>query len=97
MIAIETKYMGPTNYRGSRIQAVTMEPTKRRLTVDCEDALGIQENHVRAARLLIEKLGWHPADDGRRYGNWIMGASERGYVFVCDIGDGITFERKASA
>jgi len=85
MIAIETRFLGPTNHRGSRIVARCMEslPT-RKVTIECADAQSIEANHKAAAIALIIKLGWTKS----YYPSWVMGASERGYVFVCDTSDG---------
>ena len=86
MLAIETKYIGPTNYRGSRIKAQVLESKDTRTqTVGYDDALNSEENHRAAAQALIAKLGWTAANG---YGPWIVGASVRGYVFVCDTKHG---------
>lgn len=84
MVAIETRYIGPTNYRGSRVVATVCEPRSqdypiRRKIMSWDDALGSEENHRSAARVLIAELGWTKANG---YGEWAVGASERGYVFV---------------
>jgi hypothetical protein len=72
--AIVTKYLGPTNVRGSRIKATA---AARSLTVHRDDSLGIEENHARAAQQLAELLEWR--------GKWVMGGTPdgRGYVFAC--------------
>lgn len=90
MLAIQTHYIGPTNYRGSRIKAAVMESKHdgnaiRTVTISYDDALNTDENHKLAATTLIMKLGW-TTDNG--YGNWIVGSCERGYVFVCDTKHG---------
>jgi hypothetical protein len=86
MLAIETRFVGPTNTRGSRIVARVMEqlPT-RKVTVEYEHGLNADENHRAAAIALIHRMGW---TSGNGYGAWVMGASERGYVFVCDTKHG---------
>lgn len=56
MIAILTRYLGPTNYRGSRI--VVTSGNGHRLVVSWDDALDVSENHAMAARKLCEKMGW---------------------------------------
>jgi hypothetical protein len=78
MQAIETRYIGPTDFRGSRIKAVCEAGS---LTVAYDDALDSTENHDAAARRLIFRLGW---DDAKR-GAWYRGATlnSRGYVYVC--------------
>ncbi len=87
MIAIATTYHGPTDHRGSRIIARCAEavPT-RKITVDYDDGLNSDGNHKAAAIALIQKLGWTSAQG---YGAWIMGATDRGYVFVCDTKHGL--------
>jgi hypothetical protein len=54
--AIETKYIGPTNYRGSRIIATT--PGGHRYTQQWDCALNIEANHYAAAEALRAKLDW---------------------------------------
>ena len=73
MKAIQTKYMGPTNFRGSRIKA-TAEGVS--VTVPYADELNSEEAHAVAAVALVRKMGW-PGDliqGGRPDG--------RGYCFV---------------
>lgn len=71
--AITTKYLGPTNTRGSRIKASAWAGS---VTVPYDDELDQMEAHAAAARALIEKLGWG--------GSWRGGGSPTGcgYVFV---------------
>ena len=86
MLAIQTKFIGPTNHRGSRYSAWVMEKNPRRLTLGADDALGLHENHRAAAVTLIDKLGWTAAHG---YGPWIEGDCETGYVYACDTKYGI--------
>jgi len=90
MLAIETRFIGPTNLKGSRISARVMETARpceptRRLIVECQDQLGIEANHRAAAKQLIARLGW---DQPNGYGEWVVGATDTGYVFVCDTRHG---------
>jgi len=55
MQAIITKYLGPTNVRGSRIKATCAAGS---LTVSYDDALGSDGNHRAVAEALCVKLGW---------------------------------------
>lgn len=55
MQAIQTKYLCPTNSRGSRIKA-TCEGGS--VTVGYDHALNIDDNHRAACEALITKLGW---------------------------------------
>jgi hypothetical protein len=62
MLAIVTKYHGPTNTRGSRVSAAA---DGKRAAVAHESALDSEANHRRAVRALCDKLGW---DEDRFYG-----------------------------
>jgi hypothetical protein len=55
MQAIETKYLGPTNTKGSRIIATC---TAGKITVDWNNSLNSGDNHKEAIRALLRKLGW---------------------------------------
>jgi hypothetical protein len=55
--AIVTKYLGPTDFRGSRVKATADAGS---ITIGWDDALDTNENHDRAARALCIKLGWKP-------------------------------------
>lgn len=55
MQAIQTKYLGPTNFRGSRIKVTC---AARSITVDWNHSLNSEENHINAAKDLIAKLNW---------------------------------------
>lgn len=70
-VAIETKYLGPTNFRGSRVKAFTRDLS---VTIEWDDALNIADNHMAAIKALCEKQDW----------NWNMtlGETGRGYVAV---------------
>ena len=76
MISIETKFIGPTNSRDSRVVAFT-ENKGQRITLSWDYALGSEANHDAAARALAVKMGW--------CGIWFRGgaASRRGNVYVC--------------
>jgi len=54
--AIETEYKGPANNLGSRIYA---ECNGGNLTTGYDYALTLEENHKRAAQLLIAQLKWN--------------------------------------
>ena len=70
--AIETRYVGPTNHRGSRVIATT--PGGHRLTHNWDYSLGIEGNHHAAADALRAKLDWPAIVAG--------GSTRRGYAFV---------------
>ena len=72
--AIQTKYIGPTNSRGSRVKAYCQAGS---ITVSWLHNLNSEENHKRAVLELIKKLGW---DDI----TWVCGwsADDRGVTAV---------------
>lgn len=68
--AINTKYFGPTNTRGSKIIATSASGHRHTMACAYEN-----HEHIRAAQALAEKLGWQ--------GRWAGGATKEGYCFVC--------------
>lgn len=73
MIAILTKYMGPTNCRGSRIKAYTSNPGQS-VTIGYDHALDSEEAHRKAAQVLMDKMGWP--------NELVSGGIAGGYAFV---------------
>ena len=73
MQAIETKYIGPTNTKGSRIKASAQAGS---VTVGYEHR-GSDKEHDAALRALVTKLEW--------WGVWARGAKVdgTGNVYVC--------------
>jgi len=73
MKSVETRYLGPTNYRGSRIKATDGDGNSITVSYD----YGAHEPHDIAAQAFLDKMGWS--------GKWISGssASGRGRVYVC--------------
>jgi hypothetical protein len=53
--AIVTKYIGPTNFRDSRVKATSDAGT---ITLSWDDALDSNANHDRAALALASRMGW---------------------------------------
>jgi len=85
MQAIQTKYIGPSNVKGSRIKAKCAAGS---LTMSWDDALNPRANHQLAAEALAKKLGWS--------GLWCEGGLIDGSsVFVCFDHD-YTFTIKAA-
>lgn len=79
--AIVTKYIGPTNTRGSYIKA---SASAGNVTFAYDDSLSSNANHAAAAEKLATKFKWR--------GHWYSGGMPggHGYVFVCtraDIGE----------
>ena len=77
MIAIQTKYLGPTNYRGSRIKAYTCNGHS--LTIAYDYSLDDKDLYAKAAIALCKKLGWS--------GSIIGGGTKEGYTFVFAASD----------
>lgn len=75
MQAIITKYVGPTNTRGSRIKAMAEAGS---VTVHYDDALTSTANHAEAAMALVRKFKWNRGRDV----TLIAGGYIAGYVFV---------------
>jgi hypothetical protein len=81
MNAIVTRYIGPSNRRGSRI---TARSAAGHLTVEYDDAFNSEENHRLAARALKVKLRWTERVHGELRGgvmpngdySWVMVANE---------------------
>lgn len=70
--AIHTQWLGPTNFRGSRVKA---KADAGSITIGWDHALNIDQNHAAAAVALADKLGWNH--------RWVGGSIHgSGYVFV---------------
>lgn len=78
MIAIQTKYLGPTNNRGARIKAWTETGHSVTVSYPHEKRQGAEAHSV-AALALARKLGWH--------GTLVSGATDHGYVFVWETSE----------
>jgi hypothetical protein len=72
MKAIQTKYLGPTNTKGSRIKAYDCD--NNAVTVSYDYSLNSEGNHHKAAIALAEKMGWK--------GNISGGHVSKGMVWV---------------
>lgn len=72
--AITTKFLGPTDTRGSRVKATAGAGS---ITVGWDYALNSRENHAAAAQALARKMEWT--------GAWVSGGlpDGKGDVFVC--------------
>lgn len=78
MKAIVTRYVGPTNTKGSRIIASDEDGNK--ITISYPYELSGEAVHRKAAEALREKMGWT--------GELVSGSLKNGYVFVfVDKGD----------
>jgi hypothetical protein len=78
--AITTKFIGPTDTKGSRVKATSASGHSILLAWKYEE--GVEGNHKLAAMALASKLGWN--------GRWFVGGmADRfgGNVYVQDDGD----------
>lgn len=75
-VAVRARYLGPTNYRGSRVKVTRMDARAgdKSLTVSWDYALGIEGNYAAAIRAYLEMMGWE--------GTWAVGGGTDGYVAV---------------
>ena len=77
MKAISTKYLGPTNYRGSRIKADDGDGNT--ITIGYPHEISVIEAHAQAAFALCLKMGWK----GELVGGW----TGKGGVFCFEHSD----------
>lgn len=63
--AIQTKFLGPTNFRGSRIKATLMsgnqgpnDPKLKSVTLSWDYAKNPDHNHLAAAQELLARQSW---------------------------------------
>lgn len=86
--AITTKYLGPTDTKGSRVKATAAAGS---ITVHWDYELNESRNHLAAARALADKFGWS--------GEWVAGGLPNGagnvYVDVSDDFSGFRSGEKA--
>ncbi len=73
MVAIETRYVGATNTKCSRIIA-SVPQNKLRIVRSYDHALNSDRNHANAAEALADKMGWK--------GQLVGGSLKRGYAWV---------------
>ena len=81
MQAIHTKYIAPTNSRGSRIKAYTNGIGLHKgfsATIPYPHELSDINKHFEAVKALIEQNGLDWSTEGMRYG---LSADGRGYTF----------------
>jgi hypothetical protein len=78
-----TKYIGPTNFHGSRISA---RAYGKRIIVTWDDALDVRDNHERAARELAKRQGWLDGAASLVVGG--CSPDDSGYTFIFCFGKG---------
>lgn len=77
MQAIRTKYIGPSNVKGSRIQA---KCEARTIYLSYDSELSEYENHKGACAALVRAMGWEV--DG--YSDMVGGVFDNAYYWVFD-------------
>jgi hypothetical protein len=77
MKSIQTKYLGPSNIKGSRV--VADDGDGNRITLTWRSELDSEDNHAEAAIALCKRMGW----SGRLQGGDILkGGKTVGMVWV---------------
>lgn len=88
--AIRTKYLGPTDSRGSRIRVWRADSTYRddphAITVPWDYAVYVGENHAHAIAQYVTEAGWTTSEWGP--GRWVVGGGQDGNVAVWATGEG---------
>ena len=86
MQTISTKYLGPTNHKGSRFKA-THSGGFTSVTMPMDYSMEASGNHTRVAFMLAEKLKWE--------GDYIGGHTKDGMIFI-DARPNYSFHTKRS-
>jgi len=91
-IAIQTKFVGPTNSRGAHVRAFTLDKNPGtgkadRVSSAWDHALSVHDNHRCAARKLAELMGWG--------GQWAYGDTTDGGVWVRVLDETLGFKAEA--
>ncbi len=76
--AIVTKFLGPTNHRGSRVKATLSGEKSVSVTMPWCSGLNSDRNHAHAAEKLAEQLGWDQKPSAHLVGGWM----QHGAVFL---------------
>jgi hypothetical protein len=77
---IETKYIGPTSFRGSRVKA--FDANGNTVTIEWRSELNVDANHAHAAKALLEKIATKNSDTMLSIVGYGSSASGKGYVFT---------------
>ena len=91
-LIIETRFLGPTDYRGSRVTAVCKRDSDRayRSVVDWRHELNPTDNHRAAAEALIERLEaeltYPDAEPFQIVGRDFGGSSNASYYWLINRG-----------
>ena len=77
MQAIQTRFLGPTNVRGSRYKAIAQAGS---LTLDADHRLNPEDNHRAVAEAFARKLKWLDHNEGLVGGQ--LPGGDYAWVFV---------------
>ena len=89
MKAISTKYLGPTNYKGSRIKASDEDGNSITIGSPHEANMG-PDAHSVAALALCRKMGWTYQE--HRFTHLLAGGLKDSYVFVFAVNPGNLYD-----
>lgn len=79
MVAIQTKYIGPSNVKGSRVKAFTCNGVSK--TISYDQGLDSRDAHFKAAMALADKCGWTRETWFKKF-MLCEGGVKDGYVWV---------------
>ena len=81
-LAIETKYIGPTDHKGSRIGAVCRRDSETvfRAVISYDYGLSCLELHQQAALAVLRKI--EAQNDSFSFTLQAVAPTERGYIFI---------------
>lgn len=86
-LAVQTKALGPTNFRVDRIKATVMlgrpsDAKRETLTVSYDYGKDTEEQHKAAAVKLLSTKIWTGGEDFEENFDMVSGQCARGWVFV---------------
>ena len=80
MYCIQTKYLGPTDTKGSRIKATDGQGNSLTMPVNTAEDYG--KNHDRVAQTFARRAGWHLNCRVMERASLFQGGHWIGYVYV---------------
>jgi len=89
--AIVTKFLGPTNTRGSRVKATL--PSGRSIIIDWDHALNSSENHLRAAARAYNKWMSDHTSHTPLFANVLISRELPGNMGIVHIVEGVTADK----
>ena len=79
---IETKYIGPTNTKGSRVKAI--DSNKNSITTHWLPELSVEDNHLNAANMLLLKIAAKNNDSKLEIVGMGSSVNGKGYSFTAE-------------